>query len=411
MHFPTSLTASQLKAKLPELEWQAAGTMSAVQYADMAAVTLRTAEIHGDVWARPWLLHGFNPAALAAVISAPLEGMDKTASPLGKYLDEVEAAARRLPTDKMRKLVVGTADTFALPAAVTGEHAPPPWQLKVTMGVIHACSIGARALAWLEYFAWERGEAPDANTRACKLLSKLDDLATQLGLSTADTGVEQRAVNAITALADYAYLENVAARYTPPGPARQAQLEEELRAASSASSGLSGDSLFAQALVPTVVANSAPLLTACLKGMVGRRGRNQLTLELAGAYTDGQIQAALRWASDDALRLYRRTEADKYGGWLLGAERVNLTAAMTHHLPRAATHVGGDGEVAAMIGDLVLRAEAVRLTATAVRSLPRPMPTTDSDGLAAAMLTERMEVPDKATAWDKADGAARPTAV
>ena len=80
--------------------------------------------------------------------------------------------------------------------------------------------------------------------------------------------------------------------------------------------------------------------------------------------TDGQIQAALRWASDDALRLYRRTEADKYGGWLLGAERVNLTAAMTHHLPRAATHVGGDGEVAAMIGDLVLRAEAVRLTAS-----------------------------------------------
>ena len=82
--------------------------------------------------------------------------------------------------------------------------------------------------------------------------------------------------------------------------------------------------------------------------------------------TDGQTDpgGAVRWASDDALGLYRRTEADKYGGWLLGAERVNLTAAMTHHLPRAATHVGGDGEVAAMIGDLVLRAEAVRLTAS-----------------------------------------------
>ena len=38
------------------------------------------------------------------------------------------------------------------------------------------------------------------------------------------------------------------------------------------------------------------------------------------------------------------------------------------------------------------------------------MPTTDSDGLAAAMLTERIEVADKAAAWDKADGAARPTA-
>ena len=29
VHFPTTLTASQLQAKLPELEWQSAGTMTA----------------------------------------------------------------------------------------------------------------------------------------------------------------------------------------------------------------------------------------------------------------------------------------------------------------------------------------------------------------------------------------------
>ena len=66
--------------------------MSAAQYADLALATLQSAEIVSDVWSRPWLGHGFNPAALAKVISAPLEGMDKTASPVGKYLDEVDAA-------------------------------------------------------------------------------------------------------------------------------------------------------------------------------------------------------------------------------------------------------------------------------------------------------------------------------
>ena len=43
--------------------------------------------------------------------------------------------------------------------------------------------------------------------------------------------------------------------------------------------------------------------------------------------TDGQTDpgGAVRWASDDALGLYRRTEADKYGGWLLGAERASTS--------------------------------------------------------------------------------------
>ena len=71
--------------------------------------------------------------------------------------------------------------------------------------------------------------------------------------------------------------------------------------------------------------------------------------------------------------------------------------------------MGGDNEAAAMIGDLVVCAEVVWLTAAAVHNLPRPMPTTDGDGLA-AMLTECVEVAEKATAWDRADAAARPTA-
>ena len=59
--------------------------------------------------------------------------------------------------------------------------------------------------------------------------------------------------------------------------------------------------------------------------------------------------AALRWASEDALLLYKRTQPGTYGGWLLGAERVRLTARMTHHQPRPMPRVDADDFAAAMI--------------------------------------------------------------
>ena len=57
---------------------------------------------------------------------------------------------------------------------------------------------------------------------------------------------------------------------------------------------------------------------------------------LAAKCSDAQIQAALRWASDEALELYKRTSDEEYGAWLLRAEQQRLNQLMlTHHLPRA----------------------------------------------------------------------------
>ena len=72
-----------------------------------------------------------------------------------------------------------------------------------------------------------------------------------------------------------------------------------------------------------------------------------------------QIQAALRWASAEALELYAITSEDAYGGWLLEAERVRLTATMAHHLPRALPVYDGDDAAAALYnGCHALNAEA-----------------------------------------------------
>jgi hypothetical protein len=90
---------------------------------------------------------------------------------------------------------------------------------------------------------------------------------------------------------------------------------------------------------------------------------------MAAGCSDSEIRAALRWASEDALLLYKRTEAATYGSWLLGAERVRLTASMTHHLPR-------------------------------------PVPRTDSDHLAAAAIDTRRDLVERAAGWDRADAGA-----
>ena len=47
---------------------------------------------------------------------------------------------------------------------------------------------------------------------------------------------------------------------------------------------------------------------------------------MASGCSDSEIRMALRWASEDALLLYKHTEEATYGAWLLGAERVRLTA-------------------------------------------------------------------------------------
>ena len=54
----------------------------------------------------------------------------------------------------------------------------------------------------------------------------------------------------------------------------------------------------------------------------------------AAGIDDASIQAALRWASTEALAEYKKTEPKVAGDRLLRAEGMRLTARMAHHLPR-----------------------------------------------------------------------------
>ena len=58
----------------------------------------------------------------------------------------------------------------------------------------------------------------------------------------------------------------------------------------------------------------------------------------AGA-SPAQIQALLRWQTDDSLRLYARLTAKSYGGWVLKAQRSDVTMVSPADLPcYEATH-------------------------------------------------------------------------
>ena len=347
-------TASQLQALLPELEWQAAGAMSAIQYADLARVTGAAMTLHSEIDARSWIGHAVDPAHMAnAYSTAALAGMEKARSKLGRSLDAADTELRKAAGDATKDAARDTrlAHTFALPAA--GARPPPAWQNLVSYGLLRTSSIGIKALAWLEYFAWERGEAPSADGRASRLLTMLDGLATHLNISKHETEDAARAANAIRALSDYAYMAHCATRYVPVGAGREAQLSEELLAARSPTH--TGDTAFAQGLVPTIIANTAPLITAALLGVEGRRGRNELTMELAATYLPTQAAAATLFTAQGirALekRLKPRTDLLKSAECraMDGAARVELLVEKEDATPQA-QGTGGSGNVAPASG-------------------------------------------------------------
>ena len=55
---------------------------------------------------------------------------------------------------------------------------------------------------------------------------------------------------------------------------------------------------------------------------------------VAAGCSDGEVQAALRWASEDALKDNKVANKEQYGGWLLAAEKVKLTGVRLAAMPR-----------------------------------------------------------------------------
>jgi len=75
---------------------------------------------------------------------------------------------------------------------------------------------------------------------------------------------------------------------------------------------------------------------------------------MAAGCTDAQIQAAVRWASEDALKIYKVTNREAYGDWLVRAERAKLTGerATTLHVDHRHMPITSHDElVASFLGE------------------------------------------------------------
>ena len=46
-----------------------------------------------------------------------------------------------------------------------------------------------------------------------------------------------------------------------------------------------------------------------------------------------QIQALLRWQTEDSLRLYARSSERSYGSWVLKAQQANISQVSAQDLP------------------------------------------------------------------------------
>jgi hypothetical protein len=83
---------------------------------------------------------------------------------------------------------------------------------------------------------------------------------------------------------------------------------------------------------------------------------------LAAGCSDTQIQAALRWASEDAVNTYKTINAEGYGSWLLAAEGERLTGTRARNLPRPTPRTDFDDMAAEFLAsEEDLNVEALRI--------------------------------------------------
>lgn len=83
---------------------------------------------------------------------------------------------------------------------------------------------------------------------------------------------------------------------------------------------------------------------------------------LAAGCSGPEIQAALRWASVEALQIYEVVQRDTYGGWLVRAETIKLTGARASSLHAEGKHLPVY-EPEQMIADVVATRDEMRARA------------------------------------------------
>ena len=143
---------------------------------------------------------------------------------------------------------------------------------------------------------------------------------------------------------------------------------------------------------------------------------------LAAGCTDAQIQAALRWASAEALLIYKVIQREDYGDWITRGQVQRTTGARAASLRRDGSQLptygpAHDGDVAPAAiaaasrfapeqGSWLQRAEGVRLSAERLAALPsegRHLPVTGPEDMLAGMLAEHHEISKRAQHADGID--------
>ena len=80
---------------------------------------------------------------------------------------------------------------------------------------------------------------------------------------------------------------------------------------------------------------------------------------MAAGCSGPEIQAALRWASVEALQIYEVVQRETYGDWLIRAETVKLTGARASSLHAEGKHLPVY-EPEHMIADVLATREEMR---------------------------------------------------
>ena len=80
---------------------------------------------------------------------------------------------------------------------------------------------------------------------------------------------------------------------------------------------------------------------------------------MAAGCTGPEIQAALRWASVEALQIYEVVQRETYGDWIIRAEGVKLTGARASSLHAEGKHLPVY-EPEHMIADVLATREELR---------------------------------------------------
>jgi hypothetical protein len=336
----------QLKSMLPLINWVDARELTAMEYSDLAKITLGSADLLPDLNAQIWGDSAMGATALERVLLPPLAQMEKKATSWPGFLVDFDARTAKMSAASGAPPAIGAADLVALPGKDTS-RAPPDWHDQITWGRLRRMACGAKGVAWLEHHSAGRGSAGRGrNTKESMLLDRLWQaaLATGIAASTASDGEK---AHAALQMLERVILEAAQECYTPPGLEREAVLREEVQCWKDARDGTS---FFAQSRTPCVISAIAPTITSILVGARGAMASLGYIQDLGSAYLAGEAARPASLFTVSGLRRLEKAvlpraallELADLGSGAQPADRVEVFVARSASLSTSAPMSYGD---------------------------------------------------------------------